>query len=53
MAQNSPPNNVIYPANVSRLRKAWTYTTGDALKISPVVSGGIIFTAQRTKPVCP
>ena len=42
MTQNSTPNNVIYPANVSRLRKAWTYTTGNALESSPVVAGGII-----------
>jgi len=47
MAQNSPPNNVIYPANVSRLRKAWTYTTGNAIESSPVVADGIIYIGSK------
>jgi len=47
MAQNSPPNNVIYPANVSHLRKAWTYTTGNAIESSPVVAGGIIYIGSK------
>jgi len=32
MAQNIPPSPVIYPANVSSLKMAWTYTTGDAIE---------------------
>jgi hypothetical protein len=39
MAQHTPANNVIYPANVSHLRRVWAYTTGDAIASSPVVAG--------------
>ena len=47
MAQNIPPSKVIYPANVARLRRAWTYTTGDAIESSPVVVGGVVYIGSR------
>src|SRR6266700_2026397 len=47
MTQNSPPNNVIYPENVPRLRKAWTYATGDAIESSAVVAGEIVYIGSR------
>src|SRR5207248_7043561 len=47
MAQNIPPNQVIYPENVSGLKKAWTCTTGDAIESSPVVAGGIVYIGSK------
>ncbi len=47
MVQHTPPINVIYPENVSRLRRAWTYTTGDAIDSSPVVDGGVVYVGSR------
>src|SRR2546430_16522271 len=47
MTQNTPASQVIYPANVSSLKKAWTYTTGDAIESSPVVAGGIVYIGSK------
>jgi len=47
MTQNSPPNNVIYPENVPRLRKAWTYATSDAIESSPVVATGVVYVGSN------
>ena len=47
MTQNTPPSQVIYPANVSRLKKAWIYTTRDAIESSPVVAGGNVYIGSK------
>ena len=47
MAQNIPSSEVIYPANVPRLRRAWTYTTGDAIESSPVVDGRMLYIGSK------
>src|SRR2546421_10590935 len=47
MTQNTPASQVIYPANVPSLKKAWTYTTGDAIESSPVVAGGIVYIGSK------
>ena len=48
MAQNTP---VIYPANVPGLRRAWTYTTGDAIASSPVVVGEVVYISSEDHTV--
>src|SRR2546421_8738157 len=47
MTQNTSASQVIYPANVPSLKKAWTYTTGDAIESSPVVAGGIVYIGSK------
>lgn len=47
MEQNTSPQRVIFPTNVPRLRRTWTYTAGEAIESSPVVaSGGVYFGSQ-------
>src|SRR5215471_4251154 len=43
MVQNTSHTSVIYPAHVASLKKAWTYTTGDAIESSPAVIGGVVY----------
>jgi eukaryotic-like serine/threonine-protein kinase len=47
MAQHTPASNVIYPANVSRLRRVWTYTTGDAIASSSLVADEVIYVGSQ------
>jgi outer membrane protein assembly factor BamB len=47
MAQNTSPQRVIFPENVARLRRIWTYTAGDAIESSPVVAGGIVYFSSQ------
>jgi outer membrane protein assembly factor BamB len=47
MAQSTSPGKVIFPAEVSRLRRAWTYTTGDAIESSPVVAGAVVYIGSQ------
>ena len=47
MTQHTPSSNVIFPANISHLRKTWTYTTGNAIESSPVVADGIVYVGSR------
>jgi len=43
MVQNTPNNNVIYPANVASLKRAWTYRTGEAIESSPAIADGVVY----------
>src|SRR5258708_34829349 len=47
MEKNSFAGRVMFPAEVSRLRRAWTYTTGDAIESSPVVVGAVVYIGSR------
>ena len=47
MAENTPNNTVIYPANVASLQRAWTYRTGEAIESSPMVVSGVVYTGSR------
>src|SRR2546422_4576133 len=51
MTQNNPNNNVIYPANVARLRKAWIYRTGHAIESSPAIAAGVIYAGSSDQHV--
>src|SRR5437868_553126 len=47
MAQNTPSSEVIYPAKVPGLKRAWTYTTGDAIEASAVVVSKIVYIGSK------
>jgi outer membrane protein assembly factor BamB len=47
MAQNAQAGEVIYPANVPGLKKAWTYMTEDAIESSPVVDGKMLYIGSK------
>jgi glucose dehydrogenase len=39
----SNPHSRINPSNLSKLKLAWTFTTGDAVSASPTVVDGVIY----------
>lgn len=39
--------NVLKPANVDRLKLAWTFDTGDEILASPTVVDGVVYAASR------
>ena len=42
IAQNTPTDKVILPANVPRLKRAWSCTTGASSEFSPIVVGDVV-----------
>ena len=51
MVQYPQKSEVIYPANVPGLQKAWTYMTKDAIESSPVIDGTMVFIGSNDQSV--